>query len=266
MAATRVEAWRSAVTDRRIALVSSGSPSAREAHEALTGRYELVPLDEADVIVALGGDGFMLHTLHQHLGRDVAVFGMNRGTVGFLMNGYDPGRLVERVGAASEERIAPLRARATTVDGVQHELIAINEVSLIRASVQAANLRILINDVERIGKLICDGLLCATPAGSTAYNLSARGPVVPLGADLMTLTPISPFRPRRWHGALLPHDARVTVEVLDAAKRPATAGADSREVRNVSSVDIVEANDLAIRVLFDPGHSLEERILAEQFA
>ena len=250
----------------RLALAHSGSPTAREAYAELSSRYDVVPVDTAEVIVALGGDGFMLHTLHEHLGRDVAVFGMNCGTVGFLMNRYDPGRLVDRIESASEEQITPLRATATTVDGDQHELIAINEVSLIRASVQSANLRISINDIERLEKLICDGLLCATPAGSTAYNLSARGPVVPLGAGLMTLTPVSPFRPRRWHGALLPHDARITLDVLDSGKRPVTVGADSREVRNVASVDIVEANDLAIRVLFDPGHSLEERILAEQFA
>jgi NAD+ kinase len=253
------------MSDPALALVHSDSAAAQQAHAELSSRYDVVPVDDAEVIVALGGDGFMLHTLHEHLGRDVAVFGMNRGTIGFLMNGYDPGRLVERIAAASEERIAPLRARATRVDGSQHELIAINEVSLIRASVQAANLRVSINDVERLDKLICDGLLCATPAGSTAYNLSARGPVVPLGAGLMTLTPVSPFRPRRWHGALLPHDARITVEVIDAAKRPVTAGADSREVRDVARVDVAEADDLAIRVLFDLGHSLEERILAEQF-
>lgn len=255
------------MTERdRLACVHSGSPVASAAHDELTGRYGFVPVEDADVIVALGGDGFMLHTLHEHLGRDVAVFGMNRGTIGFLMNGYDPDGLVERVGAAREERIAPLRAQATTVDGRREELVAVNEVSLIRASVQAANLRISINDVERLERLICDGLLCSTPAGSTAYNLSARGPVLPLGAGLMTLTPVSPFRPRRWHGALIPHDARISVEVLDAAKRPVAAGADSREVRDVARVDIAEAGDLAIRVLFDPGHSLEERILAEQFA
>ena len=217
------------------------------------------------MIVTLGGDGFMLHTLHEHLGRDVAVYGMNRGTIGFLMNEYDSDDLVDRVEAATEERIAPLRALATSVDREQHELIAINEVSLIRASVQAAHLRVSIDDVVRIERLICDGLLCATPAGSTAYNLSARGPVVPLAAGLMALTPVSPFRPRRWHGALVPHQARIRVDVLDAGKRPVAAGADSREVRDVAHIDIAEAADLAIRVLFDPGHSLEERILSEQF-
>ncbi len=251
---------------QRLAFVHSGSPAASAAHAELTGRYEHVPVDDADVIVALGGDGFMLHTLHEHLGRDVAVFGMNRGTVGFLMNDFAPDRLVERVQAAAEERIAPLRALVTGVDGERHELLAINEVSLIRASVQAANLRISVNGVERMEKLICDGLLCSTPAGSTAYNLSARGPVLPLGAGLTALTPLSPFRPRRWTGALLPHDARVTIDVLDPEKRPVAAGADSREVRDVASVDIVEADDMALRVLFDPGHSLEERIVAEQFA
>ena len=250
----------------RLACVHSGSPAATAAHSELTGRCRFVPVDEAEVIVALGGDGFMLHTLHEHLGQDVAVFGMNRGTVGFLMNRYDPDHLVERISVAREERLAPLRAQATTIGGGRAELVAVNEVSLIRSSVQAANLRISVNDVERLDRLICDGLLCSTPAGSTAYNLSARGPVLPLGAGLMTLTPVSPFRPRRWHGALLPHDARVSVEVLGGPKRPVSVGADSREVRDVAKVDITEAPDLAIRVLFDPGHSLEDRILAEQFA
>ena len=249
----------------RLACLHSGSPAAASAFEELNSRYRFVPAVEADVIVTLGGDGFMLHTLHEHLGRDVAVYGMNRGTIGFLMNEYDPGRLAEKVGNATEECITPLRARATTVAGEQHELVAVNEVSLIRASVQAAHLRISINDVERMDRLICDGLLCATPAGSTAYNLSARGPVLPLGSGLMALTPLSPFRPRRWHGALLPHDANIRVDVLDAGKRPVAAGADSREVRDVAQVQIAEAPDLAIRVLFDTGHSLEERILAEQF-
>ena len=249
----------------RLACLHSGSPAATWAFEELNSRYRFVPADQADVVVALGGDGFMLHVLHQHLGSDVAVYGINRGTIGFLMNEYDPGGLAEKVENATEERITPLRARATTFAGDQPQLVAVNEVSLIRASVQAANLRIFINDVERLEHLICDGLLCSTPAGSTAYNLSARGPVVPLGSGLMALTPVSPFRPRRWHGALVPHDARIRVDVLDPGKRPVAAGADSREVRDVARVDIAEAPDLAIRVLFDPGHSLEERILSEQF-
>jgi NAD+ kinase len=250
----------------KLALVHSGSRAAREGYDELVARYDFVPVPDAEVIVALGGDGFMLHTLHEHLGRGVTVFGMNRGTIGFLMNAYGTDGLVERVRTATDERIAPLRARVTTTDGRVEELLAINEVSLIRASVQAANLQISVNDVERLERVICDGLLCATPAGSTAYNLSARGPVVPLGARLMTLTPVSPFRPRRWHGALLPHDARVRIDVLDATKRPVNAGADSREVRDAARVEVVEADDLAIGVLFDPGHSLEERILSEQFA
>lgn len=250
---------------KRLACVQSGSPAATAAFDELNDLYQFVPVDEADVIVALGGDGFMLHVLHQHLGSDVCVYGMNRGTIGFLMNEYNPEGLTNRVAIASEERITPLRALATTVTGEQHELVAINEVSLIRSSVQAANLRIFINDVERLDKLICDGLLCSTPAGSTAYNLSARGPVVPLGSGLMALTPVSPFRPRRWHGALVPHDACVRIEVLDPDKRSVAAGADSREVRDIAHIEIGEASDMAIRVLFDPGHSLAERILAEQF-
>ena len=249
-----------------LACVHSGSSRAVAAHEELVARYEFVPLPDADVVVVLGGDGFMLHTMHSLLGSGAAVFGMNRGTVGFLMNSYDPSRLLERVQAAVSEQITPLRARATSVDDGVAELVAINEISMIRASVQAANLRVLVNGVERLENLICDGLLVATPAGSTAYNLSARGPVIPLGARLLTLTPVSPFRPRRWHGALLPHDAVVEIEVHDPAKRPVSAGGDSREVERVARLEIREAPDLRVDALFDPGHSLEERVLAEQFA
>jgi NAD+ kinase len=249
----------------RLACVHSGSERASLAFAEISASNTFVPVDEADAVVVLGGDGFMLHTLHGLLGADVPVYGMNRGTVGFLMNEYRPEGLAERVAAVTEERITPLRARATTGGGDEHELIAINEVSVIRASVQAANLRVSVNDVERLEQLVCDGLLVATPAGSTAYNLSARGPVLPLGAGLLTMTPVSPFRPRRWHGALLPHDARISIDVLDAGKRPVAAGADSREVRDVVRLDVAEAPDLSIGVLFDPGHSLQDRILAEQF-
>jgi NAD+ kinase len=249
----------------RLACVHSGSEKAAEAFDRLSDLHDFVAVDEADVVVALGGDGFMLHTFHDLLGRDVSVYGMNRGTVGFLMNDYRPDDIEERISAAAEERITPLRATATTSAGDEHELIAINEVSMIRSSVQAANLRVSVNDVERLERLVCDGLLVATPAGSTAYNLSARGPVLPLGAGLLAMTPLSPFRPRRWHGALLPHDARVTVDVLDAPKRPVAAGADSREVRDVARLVVAGAPELSVRALFDPGHSLEDRILDEQF-
>ena len=249
----------------RLACLHSGSPTAASAFDELNDRHRFVPPDEADVIVARGGDGFMLHVLHQYLGNDVAVYGMNRGTFGFLINEYRPGHLTDRVTTATEQRIVPLRALATTVAGEQHELIAINEVSLIRSSVQAAKLRIFINEVERLEQLTGYVWLGSTPAGSTAYNLSARGPVVPLGSGLMALTPVSPFRPRRWHGALVPHDACIRIDVLDPGKRPVAAGADSREIREVAHIEIGEASDMTIRVLFDPGHSLEERILTEQF-
>lgn len=249
----------------RLACVHSGSERASRAFDEVSSLHSFVSIDEAEAVVALGGDGFMLRTLHGFLGQDVAVFGMNRGTVGFLMNAYRPEGLAERVSAAMEERITPLRASATTSGGETHELIAINEVSLIRSSVQAARLRVAVDHVERLEQLVCDGLLVATPAGSTAYNLSARGPVVPLGAGLLTMTPVSPFRPRRWHGALLPHGAHISIDVLDPGKRPVAAGADSREVRDVTRLVVAEAPDLSMRVLFDPGHSLEDRILDEQF-
>lgn len=249
----------------KIACVDNDTPKARAGHDELAEQYDLVDPSDADVIVALGGDGFMLHTLHEHLRDDVAVFGMHAGTVGFLMNDYGTDDLLERLSTAREEVIYPLRLTAETTDGRSVEALAINEVSALRSSVQAANLRVTVNGVERLDRLVCDGILIATPAGSTAYNLSAHGPVLPLGANLLAVTPISPFRPRRWKGALLPHDAIVSIEILDSDKRPVGAGADSREVRDIQSMTVCEARDLPMRVLFDQGHSLDDRISREQF-
>jgi NAD+ kinase len=218
------------------------------------------------VIVALGGDGMLLHSIHEHRARAVPIYGMNRGTVGFLMNAYGAEDLEARIGAAKEETLVPLRMKALGVDGKEEEAIAFNEVSVIRYSGQSANLRILVDGRERIPKLICDGVLVSTPAGSTAYNLSAHGPIVPLGANLLAMTPVSPFRPRRWRGALLPEQSEIVIENLDPGKRPIGVSADSHEMRDVRSITIAEDRSCAVTVLFDPDHSLEERIFSEQFA
>ena len=249
----------------RIAFAASDSPLAQEAGARLAERYGDVGLDSADVIVALGGDGFMLQTLHATETRDVRVYGMNRGTVGFLMNAYAEDDLPERLAAAEETVINPLRMRATTGEGRIEEALAINEVSLLRTGPQAAKLRILVDGRERLDELVCDGALVATPAGSTAYNYSAHGPVLPIGSEVLALTAIAPFRPRRWRGALLPKRAQVVFEVLDAAKRPVMADADSRPVHNVVRVEIRSDPEVQHRILFDPGHGLEERLLREQF-
>jgi NAD+ kinase len=217
------------------------------------------------VIVALGGDGLMLQTLHAFMNSGKPIYGMHRGTVGFLMNEFNEQDLPERLAAAKTALIHPLVMRARDADGREHEHRAINEVSLFRQTYQAARLRILIDGKERLAALVADGALVATPAGSTAYNLSAQGPIIPINAPLLALTPISPFRPRRWRGALLPDTARVTIEVLEADKRPVAAVADHDEVRSVRSVDIAMDHTIAIPMLFDPGHSLDERILREQF-
>ena len=222
--------------------------------------------DEADVMVALGGDGFMLQTLHATEGLDLPVYGMNRGTVGFLMNEYRTADLRERLDAAEEEVINPLRMRATQVDGTVRQALAINEVSLLRAGPQAAKLRISVDGRLRLDELVCDGALVATPAGSTAYNYSAHGPILPIGSDVLALTAIAPFRPRRWRGALLPKKARVVFDVIDPERRPVMADADSRSVTQVSRVEIESDNAVAHRLLFDPGHGLEERLIREQFA
>jgi NAD+ kinase len=249
----------------RTAFVASPVKEAQEAQKRLCQLYGETKPERADVIVALGGDGFMLQTLHNFMKFGKPIYGMHRGTVGFLMNEYNADGLHERLAAADTAVIHPLLMRARDDKGREHESHAFNEVSLFRQSSQAAHLRILIDGEVRLAELIADGILVATPAGSTAYNLSAQGPIIPIDAPLMALTPISPFRPRRWHGALLPDRARVTVEVKDTDKRPVAAVADHDEVRNVRTVDIRMDHAIAMKILFDPGHSLDERILREQF-
>ena len=250
---------------QHIAFVAGSTPEAREAYAQLQARYGNVEPKAADVIVALGGDGLMLQTLHKFMKSGKPIYGMHRGTIGFLMNEFALESLVERLNAALITVIHPLVMRARDAAGRMHEHRAINEVSLFRQSAQAAHLRILIDGQERLAELIADGLLVSTPAGSTAYNLSVQGPIIPINAPLLALTPISPFRPRRWRGALLPDKAKVTIEAQDADKRPVAAVADSDEVRSVRSVDVEMDHDISINLLFDPGHSLDERILREQF-
>ena len=249
----------------RIAFVAADSEEARQALKELESRYPHVPEEEADVIVALGGDGLILHTMHRILGTRKAIFGMNRGSVGFLMNDYSPDNLLDRLRQAEVTEIHPLRMLAEDVNGNDHVALAFNEVSLFRQTHQAAKLRIIIDGKVRMKELICDGIIIATPAGSTAYNLSAHGPILPIGAPLLALTPISPFRPRRWKGAILPKDAHVRIEVLEAKKRPVAAVADNREYRNVKWVEVVQDESVSARLMFDPGHSLAERIINEQF-
>jgi NAD+ kinase len=250
---------------RKIAFVASASAEAQQALAALTARYGICNPDDSDVIVALGGDGLMLQTLHEHMQSDKPIYGMHRGTVGFLMNEYNEHGLRARLAAARETVIHPLLMRATDTEGHVHVHRAINEVSLFRQTYQAARLRILVDERERMAELIADGVMVATPAGSTAYNLSAQGPILPINAALLALTPISPFRPRRWRGALLPDTAHVVIEVLENEKRPVAAVADHDEARDVVSVEILTDRAISMRMLFDPGHSLEERILREQF-
>ena len=248
-----------------IAFVAAQTRQAQDAADRLRHRYGRIPPEQADVIVALGGDGLMLETLHRYLGRGVPIYGMNRGTVGFLMNAFRESDLPARLARAGIVALHPLKMEAVTVDGEEIRALAINEVSLLRATRQAARLRILVDGIERLPELICDGALLATPAGSTAYNLSAHGPIIPIGAGVFPLTPISPFRPRRWRGALLPHTATVDFEVDDPGKRPVSAVADYTEVRDVRRVRVAEDRETTVRLLFDPEHNLEERILKEQF-
>ena len=249
----------------KIAFVASDVPSAQTARAALVGRFGQVPEEEADVIVALGGDGFMLHTMHRTQNLDTPVYGMNRGTVGFLMNEYSESDLPERLAAAEEEVINPLSMRAEASDGTIHTALAINEVSLLRAGPQAAKLRITINGRLRLEELVCDGALVATPAGSTAYNYSAHGPILPIGSDVLAITAVAAFRPRRWRGALVPKSAAVRFDVVEPDKRPVMADADSRWIESVLWVEIHSETSIAHRILFDPGHGLEERLLREQF-
>ncbi|TNF23293.1 MAG: NAD kinase [Rhodobacteraceae bacterium] len=249
----------------KIAFCASNAPIAQAARASLTTRFGDHAEDGADVIVALGGDGFMLHTLHRTRMNPAPVYGMNRGTVGFLMNAYSQEGLVARLCEAEEEVINPLSMRATTMDGAVHEELAINEVSLLRAGPQAACLRISVDGRIRMPELVCDGALVATPAGSTAYNFSAHGPILPIGADVLALTAMAAFRPRRWRGALLPKTAAVRFDVMDPEKRPVMAEADARAVQNVLEVEIRSDPTIAHRILFDPGHGLEERLIREQF-
>ena len=248
-----------------IAFLSSGATEANEALEKLTHLYGGSPLDKADVIVALGGDGLMLQTLHMIMKAPKPIYGMNRGSVGFLMNEYSEHGLRERLAAALPSIIHPLIMRALDIRGRETTARAINEVSLLRQTYQAAKLRIEVDGQTQLDELIADGILVSTPAGSTAYNLSANGPILPLGAPLMALTPLSPFRPRRWRGALLRDSQRVAIEALEADKRPVAAAADHFEIRNVVEVDVAMDKATSLALLHDPGHSLDERILREQF-
>ncbi len=248
-----------------LAFVANETETAQEAEARLKALYPSVPVEGADIIVALGGDGFMLQTLHQTEGRDVRVYGMNRGTVGFLMNAYDEDGLMERLAVAEEAVITPLAMRAGTLDGKVHHALAINEVSLLRAGPQAAKLKITVGGKLRLEELICDGALVSTPAGSTAYNYSAHGPILPIDSDVLALTPMAAFRPRRWRGALLHKSTAVRFDVLEPEKRPVMADADGRSVRNVAFVEIQSHPTMRHRILFDPGHGLEERLTQEQF-
>jgi NAD+ kinase len=249
----------------RIAFVASVGTEAQAAFAQLTALYGNCEPDQADVVVALGGDGLMLQTLHQNMRTGKPIYGMHRGTVGFLMNEYATQDLRARLEAAQESVIHPLLMRATDINDTVHLHHAINEVALFRQTYQVARLRILVDERERMPELMADGVMVATPAGSTAYNLSAQGPILPINAALLALTPISAFRPRRWRGALLPNTAYVVIEVLEGEKRPVAAVADHDEVRDVRRVEILSDRTISMRMLFDPGHSLEERILREQF-
>lgn len=250
----------------RLAFAASDRPEAQEARARLSARYGEVSEADADAVVALGGDGFMLETMHRHIERPKPIYGMNRGSVGFLMNEYSEEGLLDRIAAAEQAVIHPLRMTTRDDSGVRRNALAINEVSLLRQTRQTAKLRIVVDGKVRLAELQCDGILLSTPAGSTAYNLSAHGPIVPLDARVLPLTPISAFRPRRWRGALLPHTAEVTFEVLEAEKRPVSAVADNFEVRDVLEVRVAEDRDISLTMLFDAGRSLDERVLAEQFS
>jgi len=257
------------LTSPGIGLLSSHREGARSAEAMLAARYAFTPPDEAQTLVALGGDGFMLHTLHRMLEGEcphLPVFGMNLGTVGFLMNDWQLDGLAERIAAAKAIRVAPLEMRATTVGGDTFTHPAINEVSLLRETRQTAKIEVSVNGRVAIPELACDGVLVATPAGSTAYNLSAHGPILPLQAKTLALTPISPFRPRRWSGAILPDDTAVSFRILEAENRPVSAVADQYEVRDVARVDVTLDRERSLTLLFDPEHALDERIAMEQFA
>ncbi len=250
----------------RLAFVCASTATAREAKARLEAIYGAATTAEADVIIALGGDGLMLQTLHRNMRRLKPIYGMNLGTVGFLLNTYKEANLLKRLKKARQVTLTPLRMLATNTRGKCSEVLAINEVSLLRSSRQTARIEVAVDGQKRLPELHCDGVLVATPAGSTAYNLSAHGPILPLGAGLLALTPINAFRPRRWRGALLSRTSRVEFTILDPKKRPVAAAADSVEIANVAHVEVTEASDTRLTLLFDPEHDLEERILKEQFA
>jgi NAD+ kinase len=256
------------IAEPKRALLVSPTDAAQDVAMRLKERRDWVDIDHAEMIVALGGDGFMLQTLHAMLERRriLPVFGMNLGTVGFLMNEWRDKRLDERIYSAKLFNVAPLKMEATTIDGEKITLPAINEVSLLRETRQTAKLEVSVNDRVVIPELVCDGVLVATPAGSTAYNLSAQGPILPLGSAMLALTPISPFRPRRWRGAILTESARIGFRVLDAVKRPVSAVADQREVRDVATITVSIDKSQTLKLLFDPEHALDDRIVMEQFA
>jgi NAD+ kinase len=252
-------------TSGGIAFVASDASAAQAALAELRSIYGEHPIETAATIVALGGDGFLLETLHRHGELGVPIYGMHRGSVGFLLNAYEPRGLAERLARAVPVRIHPLEMRTEDVRGKHDTALAFNEVSLLRETRQTAKIRVSIDDVVRIDELVADGILVATPVGSTAYNFSAHGPVIPLGAGVLALTPISAYRPRRWRGALLPHAASVRFDILEAGKRPVSAVADFTEVRDVLSVTVREMTEVELTLLFDPEHNLEERVLKEQF-
>jgi len=256
------------MTERRMALVASPTAAAQAAAEELRGLYEWYPIERADLVIALGGDGYMLRTLHSMLDRHriLPIFGMNLGTVGFLMNEWKPELLELRVQNAKSMTVLPLRMDAVTVDGERFSIPAINEVSLLRETRETAKLEVIVDGRVVLPELVCDGVLVATPAGSTAYNLSAQGPILPLDSSLLALTPISPFRPRRWRGAILPNKTKIAFRVLDSAKRAVSAVADQREVRDIESVSIAIDRTSPLTLLFDPEHALDDRITMEQFA
>jgi NAD+ kinase len=249
-----------------LCFIASSSPEACAAREELIALYGQAPLEKADVVVALGGDGFMLQTLHNTMNSGKRVYGMNRGSIGFLMNDYRIENLPDRIDAAVENAFHPLQMKTTNADGSTSVALAINEVSVFRQSYQAAKLRVEVDGYVRLEELICDGLMVTTPAGSTAYNLSAHGPILPLDAPLLAITPVSAFRPRRWRGALLPNKVTVDLIVLEPEKRPVNAVADNAEVKSVLSVRIAQTEDTTARILSDPDRSWSDRILAEQFS
>ena len=252
------------MSDKKIHFVSSDNEAAKEAKDNLVKKYKDYPASEADVIVALGGDGLMLQTLHNNIDEAKPIFGINKGSVGFLMNDYNNDDLLERIDSATLTKVYPLQMTVKT-EKEEISAKAINEVSLLRQTYQAAKIKIKIDDKIRLEELICDGILLATPAGSTAYNLSAHGPILPINSNLLALTPISAFRPRRWKGALLPHDSIVEIEILEKTKRPVSAVADNLEIRDIESVKITEDRKTELFMLFDPETNLEEKILEEQF-